>query len=223
MKPEMKNKFGNFIYIIALLFLSIFVFGVGLVWALQTMGVSQTISGTLSSQMSIIIYGLALFNFNKDVITDKLKNKLTFEAFWNGIKLTIIVLIINVIISTLFIQSSEIPEKTQSVLERNSFLMTFFFPVIIAPIAEELAFRAGLKYVLVDKACWKPWTYIILSSIIFGLLHWSPGIMGLSHVLLTGLMGVTYSIVYFKTDNIYTPIVSHMLYNGLVITVASLV
>lgn len=223
MKPEMKNKFGNLIYIIALLFLSIFVFGVGLVWALQTMGVSQTISGTLSSQMSIIIYGLALFNFNKDVITDKLKNKLTFEAFWNGIKLTIIVLIINVIISTLFIQSSEIPEHTQSVLERNSFLMTFFFPVIVAPIAEELAFRAGLKYVLVDKACWKPWTYIILSSVVFGLLHWSPGIMGLSHVLLTGLMGVTYSIVYFKTDNIYTPIVSHMLYNGLVITVASLV
>lgn len=223
MKPEMKNKFGNLIYIIALLFLSIFVFGVGLVWALQTMGVSQTISGTLSSQMSIIIYGLALFNFNKDVITDKLKNKLTFEAFWNGIKLTIIVLIINMIISTLFLQSSEIPEKTQSVLERNSFLMTFFFPVIVAPIAEELAFRAGLKYVLVDKACWKPWTYIILSSVIFGLLHWSTGIMGLAHVLLTGLMGVTYSIVYLKTDNIYTPIVSHMLYNGLVITVASLV
>lgn len=223
MKPEMKNNFGHLIYIIALLFLSIFVFGVGLVWALQTMGVSQTISGTLSSQMSIIIYGLALFKFNKDVITDKLKNKLTFEAFWNGIKLTVIVLIINVIISTLFLQSSEIPEKTQSVLERNSFLMTFFFPVIVAPIAEELAFRAGLKYVLVDKACWKPWTYIILSSVIFGLLHWSTGIMGLAHVLLTGLMGVTYSIVYLKTDNIYTPIVSHMLYNGLVITVASLV
>lgn len=223
MKPEMKNNFGHLIYIIALLFLSIFVFGVGLVWALQTMGVSQTISGTLSSQMSIIIYGLALFKFNKDVITDKLKNKLTFEAFWNGIKLTVIVLIINVIISTLFLQSSEIPEKTQSVLERNSFLMTFFFPVIVAPIAEELAFRAGLKYVLVDKACWKPWSYIILSSVIFGLLHWSTGIMGLAHVLLTGLMGVTYSIVYLKTDNIYTPIVSHMLYNGLVITVASLV
>jgi len=223
MKPERKNKFGHLIYIIALLFLSIFVFGVGLVWALQTMGVSPTISGTLSSQMSIIIYGLALFNFNKDVITDKLKNKLTFEAFWNGIKLTIIVLIINIIISTLFIQSSEVPEQTQSIVERNSFLMTFLFPVIVAPIAEELAFRAGLKYVLVDKACWKPWTYIILSSVIFGLLHWSPGTMGLAHVLLTGLMGATYSIVYLKTDNIYTPIVSHMLYNGLVITVASLV
>lgn len=222
MKPERKNRFGHLIYIIALLFSS-FVFGVGLVWALQTMGVSPAISGTLSSQMSIIIYGLALFNFNKDVIIDKLKNKLTFEAFWNGIKLTIIVLIVNIIISTLFIQSSEVPEQTQSIVERNSFLMTFLFPVIVAPIAEELAFRAGLKYVLVDKAGWKSWTYIILSSVIFGLLHWSPGIMGLAHVLLTGLMGTAYSIVYLKTDNIYTPIISHMLYNGLVITVASLV
>lgn len=223
MKPERKNKFGHLIYIIVLLFLSVFVFGIGLVWALQTMGVSPAISGTLSSQMSIIIYGLALFNFNKDVIIDRLKNKLTFEAFWNGIKLTIIVLIINTIISTLFIQSSEIPEQTQSIVERNSFLMTFLFPVIVAPVAEELAFRAGLKYVLVDKADWKPWTYIILSSVIFGLLHWSPGIMGFAHVLLTGLMGTTYSIVYLKTNNIYTPIISHMLYNGLVITVASLV
>lgn len=222
MKPGRKNKIGHLIYIIALLFSS-FVFGVGLVWALQTMGVSPTISGTLSSQMSIIIYGLALFNFNKNVIIDRFKNKLTFEAFWNGIKLTIIVLIINIIISTLFIQSSEIPEQTQSIVERNSFLMTFLFPVIVAPIAEELAFRAGLKYVLVDKAGWKSWTYIILSSVIFGLLHWSLGIMGFAHVLLTGLMGTTYSIVYLKTDNIYTPIISHMLYNGLVITVASLV
>lgn len=222
MKPGRKNKIGHLIYIIALLFSS-FVFGVGLVWALQTMGVSPTISGTLSSQMSIIIYGLALFNFNKNVIIDRFKNKLTFEAFWNGIKLTIIVLIINIIISTLFIQSSEIPEQTQSIIERNSFLMTFLFPVIVAPIAEELAFRAGLKYVLVDKAGWKSWTYIILSSVIFGLLHWSSGIMGFAHVLLTGLMGTAYSIVYLKTDNIYTPIISHMLYNGLVITVASLV
>lgn len=222
MKPGRKNKIGHLIYIIALLFSS-FVFGVGLVWALQTMGVSPTISGTLSSQMSIIIYGLALFNFNKNVIIDRFKNKLTFEAFWNGIKLTIIVLIINIIISTLFIQSSEIPEQTQSIVERNSFLMTFLFPVIVAPVAEELAFRAGLKYVLADKAGWKSWTYIILSSVIFGLLHWSSGIMGFAHVLLTGLMGTAYSIVYLKTDNIYTPIISHMLYNGLVITVASLV
>ena len=224
MKLARKNslliKIGYAIYVIALLLLSIFVFGVGLTWFLQTLGLSSTISGTLSSQMSIIIYGLLLFHFDKENISNVLKNKLNFKIFWDGVKTTIIVLIFNVIISTLM-QLSGLPEQTKSVIEKNSFLMTFFLPVIVAPLAEELTFRAGFKFMLIDKAKCKPVSYIMLSSLIFGFLHWSPGITGLAHMLLTGLMGITYDIIYLKTDNIYISIISHMLYNGLVITVAS--
>lgn len=225
MKLARKNslliKIGYAIYVIALLVLSIFVFGVGLTWFLQTLGLSPTISGTLSSQMSIVIYGLLLFHFDKENILNVLKNKLSFKILWDGVKITIIVLIINVIISTLLMQSSGLPEQTKSVIEKNSFLMTFFLPVIVAPLAEELTFRAGFKFMLIDKAECKPVSYIILSSLIFGFLHWSPGITGLAHMLLTGLIGITYNIIYLKTDNIYISIISHMLYNGLVITVAS--
>lgn len=218
------TKFGYLVYVIALLFLSTFVFGVGVTWLLQTVGIPTVLSGTIASQLSIVIFGLSLFEFNKLKLKEIFKNKYSFDAFWKGVKLTIVILIINLTISNLIaVDNTGIPESTQSVLDKSSFLMTFLFPVIIAPFFEELAFRAGIKSLLVDKASWKPVMYVITSSIIFGMLHWTPGSpTALSHVLLTLLMGVVYSIVYLKTDNLCIPIASHMIYNGLVITAASL-
>lgn len=218
------TKSGYLIYVIALLFLSIFVFGVGATWLLQATGVSTTLSGTMASQLSIAVFGLSLFEFNKLAVKNTLKDKYSLDAFWKGVKLTIVILIINLTISSLVaVDNTGIPESTQSVLDKNSFLMTLLFPVIIAPFFEELTFRAGMKSLLVDKAGWKSISYVIISSIIFGMLHWTPGSpTALSHVLLTGFMGVVYSMVYLKTDNLYIPIISHMIYNGLVITAASL-
>ena len=221
------SNFSKLSYLMqALLSLAFFilVFGTGISWALETIGIPFAQSATIASQASIMLYAFWLYQFNGEEIKKELKDKINFSTFWNGVKLTILVLLCNILVGTVFpINSSEIPEQTQKIIENNSLVMTVILPVIIAPVFEELVFRAGLKRLLVDKGSWSKLSYVIVSSLIFGLLHYSPGWSGLAHVSLTALMGIIYSTVYLKTENIGIPIASHMLYNGLVVTLASLV
>lgn len=217
------RKLSYLVYTIGLLFVSIFVVGIVLVGMFQTLGFNPILSGALASQLAIGIYAIALFGVKKDLILEPFK-EFSFKTFWYGVRITVLILLVNVIVSGLLVNTDSMPESTQKIIEQRSFIMTFFLPVIAAPLFEELAFRAGLKYLLVDKGKWYKTSYIIVSSVIFGLLHWTPGApTSLAHIVLTGLMGVIYSLVYLKTKNIYIPIVSHMLYNGLVITAASFV
>lgn len=221
------NNFSKLSYLMqALLSLAFFilVFGTGISWALETIGIPFAQSATIATQTSIVLYAFWLYQFNGEEIKKELEDKMNFFTFWNGVKLTILVLLCNILVGNVFpIDRSEVPEQTQNIIENNSLIMTVILPIIIAPVFEELAFRAGLKHLLVDKGNWSKLSYAIVSSLIFGLLHYSPGWAGLAHVSLTALMGVVYSTVYLKTENIGIPIASHMLYNGLVVTLASLV
>lgn len=236
MKQEKKNsvsdrilsglrKLSYLLYIIGLLFISLLLVGILFIRLFQTLdvGLDPMVAGALASQLSLGFYAIALFGFKKDLIMNEF-NSFSFKTFWYGVRLTVLVLVINLIVSSLLVQTESMPEQTQNIIENNSILMTFILPVIAAPLFEELSFRAGLKYVLIDKGGWGKISYVLVSSVIFGLLHWTPGAeTALAHVVLTGLMGILYSIVYLKTKNIYIIIISHMLYNGLVITAASLV
>lgn len=221
------SSFSKLSYLMqALLSLAFFiiVFGIGVSWALEAIGVPFAQAATIASQASIVLYALWLHQFNGEEIKKELKDKINFPTFWNGVKLTILVLLCNLLVGAVFpVNSSEVPEQTQKIIENNSLIMTVILPIIVAPVFEELAFRAGLKRLLVDKGNWSKLSYVIVSSLIFGLMHYSPGWAGLAHVSLTALMGIVYSTVYLKTENIGIPIASHMLYNGLVVTLASLV
>ena len=76
--------------------------------------------------------------------------------------------------------------------------------VILAPIAEELVFRfAMIKINSKYKYIW-----LIISSLIFGLLHiWGDYIYLLDYALFGFIIG----FVYLKTENIWYPIAIHFL------------
>lgn len=234
MRQETENRMNSFesqlrklSYLIAAVFfltLSLFIAGYFLIEPLEKLGMREILSGAIASQSAILLFGLMLFKFNKSEMLNPF-NDLNFKTFWYGVRATVVILFINVLITSIFPQESgDTPSTTQKVIQDQSFMITFLLPVVIAPIAEEFAFRAGLKYLLIDKGKWHKTSYIFTSSIIFGLMHWTPGApTALLHVLLTTFIGVVYSIVYLKTKNIYIPIVSHMLYNGLVVTLASII
>lgn len=234
MRQETENRMNSFesqlrklSYLIAAVFfltLSLFIAGYFLIEPLEKLGMREILSGAIASQSAILLFGLMLFKFNKSEMLNPFKD-LNFKTFWYGVRATVVILFINVLIASIFPQGSgDTPSTTQKIIQDQSFMITFLLPVVIAPIAEEFAFRAGLKYLLVDKGKWHKISYIFTSSIIFGLMHWTPGApTALLHVLLTTFIGVVYSIVYLKTKNIYIPIVSHMLYNGLVVTLATLI
>lgn len=210
---------------ITLLLLSVLGFGIGILWFFQIIKMNESISATLASQLSLLIFAFALFELKTEHIVSELKRDIKLKTLLQTIIVTAIVLMFNAIIG-LFISNkglSNAPETTQSIVNSKSFILTFLLPVVVAPFVEELAFRAGLKRVLVDEGGWNPFLYIIISSLMFGMLHWQPGsAIAVAHVTLTTIMGVIYSIVYIKTNNIYIPIISHMLYNGLVVTIATL-
>lgn len=218
------SKFSYLIVAVFFLTLSLFIAGYFLIEPLEKLGMREILSGAIASQSAILLFGLMLFKFNKSEMLNPF-NDLNFKTFWYGVRATVVILFINVLITSIFPQGrGETSSTTQKIIQDQSFMITFLLPVVIAPIAEEFAFRAGLKYLLIDKGQWHKISYILTSSIIFGLMHWTPGApTALLHVLLTSFIGVVYSIVYLKTKNIYIPIVSHMLYNGLVVTLATLI
>lgn len=218
------SKFSYLIVAVFFLTLSLFIAGYFLIEPLEKLGMREILSGAIASQSGILLFGLMLFGFNKSEMLNPF-NDLNFKTFWYGVRATVVILFINVLLTSILPQGNgDTPSTTQNIIQDQSFMITFLLPVVIAPIAEEFAFRAGLKYLLIDKGKWHKASYIFTSSIIFGLMHWTPGApTALIHVLLTTCIGVVYSIVYLKTKNIYIPIVSHMLYNGLVVTLATLI
>lgn len=80
---------------------------------------------------------------------------------------------------------------------------------LIIPILEEISFRLEFKKNM------KPFNYIILSSLIFGLVHIVniSKILELIYLIPYTLIGLGFSITYHKTDCIYMNILAHILHN----------
>lgn len=107
----------------------------------------------------------------------------------------------------------EIPMDPQPVvgllLERDEFWiwpMVFVLAVIIAPVVEELVFRAGIFRFLQGR--FSMTAAVLISSVLFGLVH--------GHFMsLPGLtmVGVALAIAYHRTGDIRVPIIFHALFN----------
>lgn len=80
--------------------------------------------------------------------------------------------------------------------------------VVIAPITEEIVFRGLIFGFINDKLGLA--TALIVSSVIFGLLH--PG-----HHFSTAVIGLVLALLYYRTKSIAVPIVFHMIWNALAV------
>jgi uncharacterized protein len=81
------------------------------------------------------------------------------------------------------------------------------FGLIIVALTEELIFRGYCYSYLTEKG----YSYIkivVISSIIFGLIHWSVGITA---IITTGLWGIFTIVSVKKTDSIYPALLAHYL------------
>ena len=74
--------------------------------------------------------------------------------------------------------------------------------------AQELLFRGVLFFSLMR---WKDWkTALVVSSVLFGLVH---VLKGIQYVIATILIGFFYGYITYRTRNIIGPIVAHSLNN----------
>ena len=105
-----------------------------------------------------------------------------------------------------FLNSIEMLETTpESPLYHYLFL--FIGVAILPSLFEELVFRGAMVERFGRKHGFK--TGVILSSVIFGILHLD--------VIGAILFGVILSLIYLKTSSLFLPILIHLINNGLVV------
>lgn len=101
----------------------------------------------------------------------------------------------------LFLPTSETP------IALFSNLLKVFVLVIVAPVAEEFLFRGFILHRWSAK--WGIRSALVLSSLIFGLLH--DNVVGLT------MFGLVMGLLYIKTRTLIVPIVCHILNNATVV------
>lgn len=167
--------------------------------------------------INLFILVIFVFIFRKTLIPDFYEFKKNSK---NLIKDYFIYWIIGFALSTIFLNiiSAYAGEPSTQTLN-ETYVLTFPFysiinMIIIAPIFEELLTKVYFKNAFKNK-----YIYIILSGILFGSLHLlTPGSNWL-HAIPYAVLGGTFSLMYYKSNNIWTNIFYHSLHNALAVIV----
>ena len=95
-----------------------------------------------------------------------------------------------------------------------------FSTVLYAPFVEELLFRKAIRKIIKGDDKYIKITYIIISAVIFGLLH----VITLDASFYDLLMGIPYMVVglslgyiYSKTDNVFSTMQFHLMHNTILL------
>ncbi|MDU1912486.1 type II CAAX endopeptidase family protein [Fusobacterium sp.] len=103
--------------------------------------------------------------------------------------------------------------STANVITTLSFTLMFFG--VGAPIVEEMIFR-GMMLTVFEKK-WNKGAAIVLTSVLFGVIHLIGQKMGLRDFLImtlsVSLIGAILAIVTFITESIWSSVVIHMVWN----------
>ena len=109
----------------------------------------------------------------------------------------------------LLIEQAGIPntmEDTFLAMSRNPFGVLSI--ALLAPILEELLFRGAIQGSL-QEAGMRPWTAILVSSFIFGVVHMNP-----AQIPFAFLLGMMFGWLYYRTGSLLPGIVGHVLNNS---------
>lgn len=176
--------------------------------------------------MSFIIFIVLFFIYKKIIKKDyksfrKEKNKnITYiiKMFVIFMIVKYLVSFISVLIMTLLnFDTSSMTSVNQNLIEsyvKSSPILMLISTAILAPFYEEVLFRLGFKKVIKSK-----YVFVILSGMIFGLMHVFPLeeeiplMLGIMQSITYVTMGMFLSYVYYKTDNIFISIGIHFLNN----------
>ena len=121
--------------------------------------------------------------------------------------------IINYIIIPNGMSSNEINSRT--LLKENVFMYSVLFSIII-PFIEEVVFRVEFKNSLKNK-----YVYLIVTSLIFSILHnlGDTSLIELLYLIPYFILGFTFSLIYYKENNIIYNTIFHSLNNLITIII----
>ena len=171
---------------------------------------------------SLLALALIIFGKVYSVNWSKMFAEVSLNDYFHGLKLTVFVFFFSLAAAYLLFYplSFLLPKfvvywylSTEPIiyLKPDSFpilpnLLSFFALVVLAPIVEEFLFRGYLLHRFSSK--WNLRTGIILSSLIFGLIHSDP--------IGAVVFGIAMCFIYLRTQSLIVPIVCHVFNNFLV-------
>lgn len=169
---------------------------------------------------NLILLGIYIYIYHKDLSKDF---KDYFEDFNHNFDTSLkywltgfgIMAISNIIISYILnmtIAGNE--ENVRNFIDVSPLLM-LFNASIYAPIVEELTFRKSIRDVISNK-----WFYALVSGLLFAFMH----IMGYItnpidtiYLIPYGALGISFALLYYKTNNIFSTITMHAMHNTIAI------
>ncbi len=176
----------------------------------------NTFIGTLVIYISIFIMMIGVFY--KQLIHDFKLFKEYFREYMSlslktWIKSLVVMITFGIIIQ---IATNTTQSNNQQTLQKMFSSYPIFvglLSVIYAPIAEELMFRGVIRKFIKNK-----YIFIIISGILFGLLHViddSKTLAEFSYVILYSSLGMFLAGLYYKTNNLFSNISFHFFQNTL--------
>lgn len=85
--------------------------------------------------------------------------------------------------------------------------------VLIGPLSEEIIFRHGMLGGMLRRGV-NPWITILVSSLLFGIIHWNP-----IQILFASVLGVMLGILYTKSKSILPSLLYHIINNSISVVV----
>lgn len=164
---------------------------------------------TLISQTITLL--ILLLIYKKDIKTyPKIKKELDLKTILYG---SLFIMTIGIIsgylmdfINYLFPSFGNGYDKIENMFTNSYFISVFASTCVLAPIMEEIMFRGIILNNLLSKR--NIWYSIIVSSLMFGLIH-----LNLLQGTNAFILGIVLAIVFIKTRNIYACIIGHFLNN----------
>ncbi|WP_163926585.1 CPBP family intramembrane glutamic endopeptidase [Pediococcus acidilactici] len=83
---------------------------------------------------------------------------------------------------------------------------------LMAPLSEEIIFRHALFYQWKNRGL-TTWLMFILSSVLFGLIHWNNFNGDLLQMIPYMFVGAGFAVIYYKSQNIWQNITTHFFFD----------
>ena len=157
-----------------------------------------------------MLIGLAIF-YRKKLISDfkNFKKENVNIALKNWI-IGLGVMIISNIILTQILNNIAVNESANRELLTNFPISNFFIMVLIAPLIEEITFRASFQKAFSN---WLPFS--IFTGLLFGFFHIADlkSITEYLFIIPYGALGFFFAKAIYETNNIYTSYIAHVIHN----------
>ncbi|NMA50836.1 MAG: CPBP family intramembrane metalloprotease [Mollicutes bacterium] len=163
--------------------------------------------------LCFLVFILTLI-YKKQIINDlKRFIKSDYKHFFKFFKYHLIgytIMIFSSIIITLLVGGIAENEQFARQLVVKKPFYSFFLMCILAPYYEEILIRLNFKDFLKSK-----WTFILSTGLLFGLLHviFVNTYQQFLFIIPYFAMGITFSLMYYDSNNIFFPIIMHFINN----------